>query len=386
MPPRKEEEIVIPEAVMNRANAAAMRGQAIADTGSIFTNRERAVDFRGTGTSPSFSQQSGLPRFPFGGASSTSLDVVDRSFNFGQYAPAGGFTRTNPNTTLESTQNQANVQYTQDAATRMANRYTLPTASFGNPFGSQLSPFGSRLSNTLYSNPERAANIESRGAELNTYNPLPTSPNVGAAGFSRNIETSAGGGGGGRVEQIVSPYGFASTNLTPQQVEQRAQARRQAEQMGTMPRTPEQQQALLAQMREAGAGIRQNIAEKQKEFDEKSIQRGYAFRQGLAETAAQRALTPAFGTEPSSESKTRGAQALAEAERWRQAQAGRSPMSREPFVFGVGASAFSYTPFAQRVQLPEESSLGRFTAAINPARTGSRFRPFPFGMRRFGVI
>jgi hypothetical protein len=87
-------------------------------------------------------------------------------------------------------------------------------------------------------------------------------------------------------------------------------------------------------------------------------------------------------------------------------------MSREPFVFGVGggpqpaattatmptpsmagpstmgmgASAFSYTPFAQRVQLPEESSLGRFTAAINPARTGSRFRPFPFGMRRFGVI
>jgi hypothetical protein len=153
-----------------------------------------------------------------------------------------------------------------------------------------------------------------------------------------------------------------------------------------MPRTPEQQQALLAQMREAGAGIRQNIAEKQKEFDEKSIQRGYAFRQGLAETAAQRALTPAFGTEPSSESKTRGAQALAEAERWRQAQAGRSPMSREPFVFGVGASAFSYTPFAQRVQLPEESSLGRFTAAINPARTGSRFRPFPFGMRRFGVI
>jgi hypothetical protein len=177
-------------------------------------------------------------------------------------------------------------------------------------------------------------------------------------------------------------------------------------------RTPEQQQALLAQMREAGAGIGQRIAQDQQRRDQESVQRGYAFRQGLAETAAQRALTPSFGTEPSSESKTRGAQALAEAERWRQAQTGRSPMSREPFVFGVGggpqptattatmptpsmagpstmgmgASAFSYTPFAQRVQLPEESSLGRFTAAINPARTGSRFRPFPFGMRRFGVI
>ena len=336
MPPRKEEEIVIPEAVMNRANAAAMRGQAIADTGSIFTNRERAVDFRGTGTIPSFSQQSGLPRFPFGGASSTSLDVVDRSFNFGQYAPAGGFTRTNPNTTLESTQNQANVQYTQDAATRMANRYTLPTASFGNPLGS-------RLSNTLYSNPERAANIEGRGAELNTYSPLPTSPNVGAAGFSRNIETSAGGGGGGRVEQIVSPYGFASTNLTPQQEEQRWRARQNAEQAGTMPRTPERQQELLSQIREAGAGIKQRIAQDQQKFDQESIQRGYAFRQGLAETQAARALDDRF-FKPD---VNRGAQLLVEAERWKQAQTGRNPMSNEPFNVrgmqfrGVGMGQFN---------------------------------------------
>jgi hypothetical protein len=331
MPPRKEEEIVIPEAVMNRANAAAMRGQAIADTGSIFTNRERAVDFRGTGNAPSFSQQSGLPRFPFGGASSTSLDVVDRSFNFGQYAPAGGFTRTNPSTTLESTQNQANVQYTQDAVTRMANRYTLPTASFGNPFGS-------RLSNTLYSNPETAANIENRRAELNTYNPLPSSPNVGAAGFSRNIETGAGG----RVEQIVSPYGFASTNLTPQQVQQRAEARQNAEQAGTY-RSPERQQELLAQMREAGAGIAKDIAKKQKEFDEKSIQRGYAFRQGLAETAAGKALDDRF-FKPD---VNRGAQLLVEAERWKQAQTGRNPMSNEPFNVrgmqfrGVGMGQFN---------------------------------------------
>jgi hypothetical protein len=207
----------------------------------------------------------------------------------------------------------------------MANRYTLPTASFGNPFGS-------RLSNTLYSNPERASNIESRGAAMNADNPLPTSPNVGTAGFSRNIETGAGG----RVEQIVSPYGFASTNLTPQQEEQRWLDRRNAEQAGTMPRTPEQQQALLAQMREAGAGIRQDIAQKQKEFDEKSIQRGYAFRQRLAEEKKQRALTPSFGGGVTEGMKMRGAQAAAEEERWRLAQTGRAPMSQEPIsVMGL---------------------------------------------------
>lgn len=325
MPPRKEEEkIKIPEAVINRASDAAMRGQAIADTGSIFTNRERSVDFRGAGA-PSFSQQGGLPRFPFGGASSTSLDITNRNFDFGQDAPAGGFTRTNPSTTFASTQNQANVQYTQDAASRIANRYTLPTDYFNNPFGS-------RLSNTLYSNPQTAANIENRRAELNTYNPLPSSPDVGAAGFRRNIETGAGG----RVEQIVSPYGFASTNLTPQQVEQRAQARQQAEQMGTIPRTPEQQQALLAQMRERGAAIGQRIAEEGGFTPEAQRNRYYAFRQRLEERRAQEALTPSFGTTVGREATMRGTQALVEAERWKLAQSGRNPMSQEPIsVMGL---------------------------------------------------
>ena len=92
-------------------------------------------------------------------------------------------------------------------------------------------------------------------------------------------------------------------------------------------RTPEQQQDLLAQMRERGGAIRQRL-------EQESTQRGYAFRQGLAETEAQRALTPAFGTTVTQGGAMRGAQALAEAERWKQAQAGRAPMSREPLVFG----------------------------------------------------
>jgi hypothetical protein len=89
-------------------------------------------------------------------------------------------------------------------------------------------------------------------------------------------------------------------------------------------RAPEQQQDLLAQMRETGAGIRAGL-------DQESIQRGYAFRQGLAESAAQRALTPSFGN---AVDKMGGAQAMIEAERWKQAQTGRNPMSREPLSFG----------------------------------------------------
>jgi hypothetical protein len=364
MPPRKEDQIQIPEAVMNRANAAAMRGQAIADTGSIFTNRERAVDFRGAGNAPSFSQQSGLPRFPFGGASSTSLDITNRNSNFAQDAPVGGFTRTNPSTTFASTQNQANVQYTQDAATRMANRYTLPPSSFGGPFGGRFAGI----------NPETAANIENRRAELNTYNPLPTSPNVGAAGFSRNIETGAGG----RVEQIVSPYGFASTNLTPQQVEQRAQARQNAEQAGTY-RSPERQQELLAQMREAGAGIRQNIAEKQKEFDEKSIQRGYAFRQGLAESEAQRAFGSRFNP-----NYDRAGQASVEAERWKQAQAGRSPFSREPLnVRGIQFRGDGMGQFTPVRDFGSEWQRNIFAGGPQPA-SRTAIAPNATGLSGFG--
>jgi hypothetical protein len=80
-------------------------------------------------------------------------------------------------------------------------------------------------------------------------------------------------------------------------------------------RTPEQQQDLLAQMRETGAGIRSRL-------DQESVQRGYAFRQGLADTAAQRGGMA-------------GAQAAVESERWKQAQTGRNPMSRAPLdAFG----------------------------------------------------
>jgi hypothetical protein len=58
-----------------------------------------------------------------------------------------------------------------------------------------------------------------------------------------------------RIERIESQYGTASTTLTPEQQVMRAQARQQAEQTGTIPRTPEEQQALLAQIRQNTMGL-----------------------------------------------------------------------------------------------------------------------------------
>jgi hypothetical protein len=60
-----------------------------------------------------------------------------------------------------------------------------------------------------------------------------------------------------RTERIESPYGTASTTLTPEQQVLRSQARQQAEQMGTMPRTPEQQQAALDRIRQNAPALNQ---------------------------------------------------------------------------------------------------------------------------------
>jgi hypothetical protein len=156
---------------------------------------------------------------------------------------------------------------------------------------------------------------------------FPSSPNVSeTSGFSRSMPAS----GGGQVMQIASPYGFAQTTLTPQQQELRAQSVQQAQQAGTMPRTQEQQQALLAQMRERGAAIGQRLAGEEATRQQGLRQGYYTFRQGLAKAEEQRALAPSFGTEVTEGMKMRGAQATAEAERWRLAQTGRSPMSQEP--------------------------------------------------------
>lgn len=131
-------------------------------------------------------------------------------------------------------------------------------------------------------------------------------------------------------------------------------------------RTPEQQQMLLGQMRERGAGIRSNL-------EEQSRNRYYSFRQDLEERTAQEALSTERGRTPQ---VARGATALGEAERWKQAQSGRNPMSREPLVFGSGGPqpAQTMAPQATQIAEPPPFLANRFmgTSSENPLA----FTPF----------
>lgn len=241
MATRKEDEIKIPESTLNRANRSILEGSY------GITGQER--------------ERYNIPRFPsFGFAPSTMLDQ--------EVSP--------PYARMEE---QA-VNYSRDAGTRMANRYTMPVSDLGvgdfrsGGFRTQLPT--SRVGATAYSDPEMARILE---LEKSKY--INPTQNVGQSGFGREYTF-----GDKEVQQIVSPYGMAQTSLTPQQVEQRAQARQEAERKGTMPRTPEEQQALLANIRKTGAGIRESIASRARDsFDTRSPAPSYTTPTGSSITA-----------------------------------------------------------------------------------------------------
>jgi len=161
-------------------------------------------------------------------------------------------------------------------------------------------------------------------------------------------------------------------------------------------------QVALARASEGGLLIGQRL-------QEQGRNRYYAFREESERGRAQEALSTERGRSPD---KARGAQALIQAERFRQAQQGRSPMSRSPLVFGAsapqpaasfsaspsmggpstmggGGSPFSFTPFSQRMENQANSSLMGFSSEVgkplNVPKSKS-LRPYrlPFGMRPFG--
>jgi hypothetical protein len=87
--------------------------------------------------------------------------------------------------------------------------------------------------------------------------------------------TSFGSPLASRTERITSPYGTASTTLNPEQQAQRFQASQGV-------RTPEQQQALLAQMRTQGSQIRERIATARDSFENRTPSRLYTTPAGAA--------------------------------------------------------------------------------------------------------
>lgn len=166
-----------------------------------------------------------------------------------------------------------------------------------------------------------------------------------------NIETAGVKKESGGV--IQTPYGImsSSTPVGQKEFEERV-AKSGPDRSESYTMTPsgnfqrqfsgaEDRALALAGMAEKGAAIRSNI-------EEQSRNRYYAFREGISERKAQEAMTPSFGNTVGREATMRGAQATIEAERMRQAQQGRSPMSGEPLeVRGMQfrqAGMGQYTP------------------------------------------
>jgi len=111
----------------------------------------------------------------------------------------------------------------------------------------------------------------------------------------------------------------------------------------------------MGSMAEKGEAIRSNL-------EAQGRNRYFAFRQGLEESGAQRALTPSFGTTVGREATMRGAQALVQAERWKQSQQGRSPMSRSP----LRAMGMDFLP----------TSIGQYAPVQRMGPSGQAQSPF----------
>jgi hypothetical protein len=117
----------------------------------------------------------------------------------------------------------------------------------------------------------------------------------------------------------------------------------------------------MAPMRQAGANISARLKEEQRERDEAQRMRYLAFRQSLEEKTAREAMSTEGGRTPQ---VSRGAQALAQAERWKQAQQGVSPI---PIKGSGGNNNFGTNRFGQPLALfSSGSSSPASSSAISP--------------------
>lgn len=170
--------------------------------------------------------------------------------------------------------------------------------------------------------------------------------------------------------RISNQYGTGSTTLTPDQVNQRSQARQQAQQLGTMPRTPEQQQELLAKMRTLGADIGKRLAGEEKDRQTGLQRKYYSFRQGLEQDRFQSAMSQAEKSlargESGRDAIRMANQAAYGGEIMRQAGANVGTSNRTPFFSWERASMPSGEKFYR-------GSMGEYSRVVRDlaARGGS---------------
>jgi hypothetical protein len=289
------------------------------------------------------------------------------------------------------------------------------------PLGlSQPQAFGGggleRRGNTIMDQPFSFTNNASGGLANEGYNfsqpsrntfalPLQTSIPINGERISMRIDqTQAQMAAQQGKTAIQTPYG---TMFATEQQAVNSQTPRTAAQSSS--RTPQQQQELLAQMRERGGAIGKRLAGEEANRQKGLQGKYYAFREESERGRAQEALSTERGRSPD---KARGAQALIQAERFRQAQLGRSPMSGSPLVFGAsapqpaasfsaspsmggpstmggGGSPFSFTPFSQKMENQANLPLMGFSSEVGkplnvPKSKNLRPDRLPFMMRPFG--
>jgi len=132
----------------------------------------------------------------------------------------------------------------------------------------------------------------------------------------------------------------------------------------------------MAGMAEKGGDIRRSL-------EAQGQQRYAAFRQGSEERRAQEALS----TEGRKPDVMRGAQALVQAERWKQAQQGRSPMSRTPLsAMGMEFRPTSMGQYApvQRMGGPQQPK-SPFAGASTPRTPAMGTAPQPMAGMPLGL-
>lgn len=183
-----------------------------------------------------------------------------------------------------------------------------------------------------------------------------------ATGELRGRDAISGGRMGMDRTPIQTPFGTIYATEQQQKNLAAAQTRQEDRQMA------------LARASEAGFLIGQRL-------QDESTQRGYLFRQRLAEAEAQRELTPAFGGGVTRGAAMRGAQAQVEAERWKQAQAGRSPMSQEPLeVRGLQFRQTGMGQFAPIRGLGNDWATNFVAGGPQPARSTQQAASSPMAI------
>ena len=182
--------------------------------------------------------------------------TLGSNLQLGGFGNPMGFTPPNPPSVFGAS--------TQQSSQDFSRLQVPPTPSI--PLGNTVPVFPDNYNRVIGERMRASSSMVSgiREGDLSGFSPYSqTVPSMGgltqtpSMAPTTNAITSFGNPMASRTERIETPYGTATTTLNPEQQAFRFQARQQAEQTGTMPRTPQQQQTLLENIRKNAPALNQ---------------------------------------------------------------------------------------------------------------------------------